>query len=216
MYVIKDKLYYYRLHEMQGSVYANYESWKYMLDYVKDYLLEYVKKGYVLEDKYNSYFKWVQNYCNRLCFSKKLDDKIIGLIGTDISETKTKCKDTYSLWKDKYKVPGYMSVKGCFLRVEYLVKMHKKEYLLWGTGSGSEHAKTIIDYLVPEMVCVGYIDSYKTGTKDGLNIYLASDYKFDNTKYIIVAATTAENDIDIFLQEKGLKQIEDYMPQFLI
>lgn len=216
MYIIKDKLYYYRIHEMQGSVYSNFEAWKYMLDYVEGYLWEYVKEGYVLEDNYNNYFKWVKNYCNRLYFSKKIDDKIIALIGNDISETERRCKDTYNLWKDKYRVPSYMSVKGCFLRVQYLIKMNKKEYLLWGTGSGSEHAKIIIDYLVPGMVCTGYIDSYKTGIKDGLNIYLASDYKFDTTKYIIVAATTAENDIDIFLQKKGLEQIEDYMPQFLI
>ena len=90
MYIIKDKLYNYRIHEMQGSVYANYESWKYILDYVKEYLLEYVKEGYVLEDNYNNYFKWVKNYCNRLCFSKKippvrLDFSIIKeILGTQI------------------------------------------------------------------------------------------------------------------------------------
>ena len=87
---------------------------------------------------------------------------------------------------------------------------------MWGTGSGSEHAKIIIDNLIPEMVCIGYIDSYKTGVKDGLNIYLASDYKFDSENYIIVAATTAEEEIDKFLKEKNLEQIKDYMPQFLI
>ena len=73
MYIIKDKLYNYRIHEMQGSVYANYESWKYMLDYVKEYLLEYVKGGYILEDNYNNYFKSAKNYCNRLYFLKEID-----------------------------------------------------------------------------------------------------------------------------------------------
>lgn len=217
MYVIKDKLYNYRIHEMQWSVCENFDCWKYMLNFIKGYLQEYVEKGYVLEEAYNKYFKNIKKRCDRLSFSEKIDNKIISYIGNDISEAKRRSKDTYSFWKDKYKVPGYTAIQGCFLRIEYLIKMQeRRNYLLWGTGSGSEHAKIIIDNLIPEMVCIGYIDSYKTGVKDGLNIYLASDYNFDSENYIIVAATTAEEEIDKFLKEKNLEQIKDYMPQFLI
>lgn len=217
MYIIKEKLYNYRIHEMQWSICENFDCWKYMLDFIKGYLQEYVDKGYVLEERYNTYFKNIKKRCDRLHFAEKIDNKIIKIIGNDISEAKKRSKDTYNFWKDKYNIPGYTAIQGCFLRVEYLIKMQEKSnYLLWGTGSGSEHAKIIIDNLLPGMVCAGYIDSYKTGIKDGLNIYLSSDYNFDSGNYIIVAATTAEEEIDKFLKEKGLEQIKDYMPQFLI
>ena len=42
---------------MQWSVCENFDCWKYMLNFIKGYLQEYVEKGYVLEEAYNKYFK---------------------------------------------------------------------------------------------------------------------------------------------------------------
>ncbi|MDD6070237.1 MAG: glycosyltransferase [Clostridiales bacterium] len=102
-----------------------------------------------------------------------------------------------------------------YYKLKYLQDQRFDKYVIWGTGNGGENVKRVMDAFLNKK-CVGYIDSFKSGEKDGLPVYKADEYDFESKEnYIIVAAANAEKIISDELNKKGLVELRDYMPQVL-
>lgn len=53
-------------------------------------------------------------------------------------------------------------------RWNYFCKTGIKNYYLYGSGSSADKDKLIIDKVLPNMKCIGYIDGLKSGFKEDL------------------------------------------------
>lgn len=206
--VLKNQLYKYRLHAAQDSK-KDLALDNYCLNEVYQYLCEIVPKE--LSDRY--YYR-VSNRCTRHQIAIELNKTLKNYQEIDgyINKQDEKIKQIS-------RIVGCQrdAIEGALKKLYYIKDiLGIKEYVLYGTGNGADIIKKIIDNVDDKLKCVGYIDSFKSGVhENGLPIFKADEYDYEKGTYIIVGATVAEGQIRSFLiNEKGLKELKDFLPQF--
>lgn len=214
MYITKEVLYEYRVHKMQETIRNKSNG----IDYVRNNVYKFLD---IMNAKSGGricgidlYKKRYDLFYERLCIANRIDGYIRKNVNEDkISFIKMRCENNKSKFINQIDSGMFSEI---YLRAGYLASRKDiKKYVIWGTGKGALHAKLVLDYILPELECVGYIDTYKDGYLNGLKIYKPEQYDFDSSYYIIIAATTAEAKISALLDSKGLIEMKDYLTQFL-
>lgn len=155
--------------------------------------------------------KIIYNWNNmHMCsaINETMNKAIIKKYGEDISEH-------FDLFINNYKREdiSIINIMNFMIKVHYLKNqfpIDKKQYLLWGTGSAASKTKYIIDCMLPNFVCIGYLDSFNNGVKDGLPIYKCDEYNFMQDSYIVIASSVAGHEIYKKLKAYGLTDLEDF------
>lgn len=206
MGILSKELYYYRMSGNQGSMdkLKFYESlYSYALPYIKKYadtIEEGTKAEKSLFDKLEASKKnkWILN-------------KMKSQYTLDITELE-------NLYKQQTK-PVQLEIdelnrllflhKIKYLREKYIDQ--KIKYVIYGAGTAGQKSKYMVDLLLPNFTCIGFLDTYKSGMVDGYSIYKYADFDFNLCDLVIIGTTVAANEISELLEKKELKPLENYI-----
>ncbi|WP_278321641.1 glycosyltransferase [Clostridium botulinum] len=100
------------------------------------------------------------------------------------------------------------------IRLDFIKdKLNKGEfkYLIWGASNGGVLCKNLIKKRFPQADLVAYVDTYKTGFLEDINIVspkIINKFKFD---YIFIATTPGKDAAFQYLNSLGLTCIKDYI-----
>lgn len=204
--LLKDKLYYIRVHpgrDSANALYVTKDLYKNVCKYMDSVLPNDKAEKYKNKIK----FRYISNLSDELdnYILDKLDLKsdIVSFINE--VESSGDLDDTYMV---RFK---RMAVQLLYMRKEFC-KYETKNYYLYGSGSSADKDKMIIDKVLQNMNCIGYIDNLSSGYKGGLPIIKSDEYDFiNNTAYIIISSSIAGYDIYEKLISIGKKELIDFI-----
>lgn len=202
--VLKDVLYSYRVHNTQESS-QKLEMTQYAYEVIAEFIKNYVElKDY---EKYKSKKENVYK-CSLIC--RKLNKKILHEIGKYDNDFINQNEQTMLI---KGQVDN-LHLRNMIPRIKYMKKIYENQeiqYMFWGSGSAADKTKAILDILMPNMHCVGYIDGLKSGKKNGLDIVKASSYDLAQSYFIIIASTIVGYEVYKLLTSNGKEPLVDFM-----
>ncbi len=204
--LLKDKLYFIRVHSGRASadaLYVTEDLYKNVCKYMDSVLPKDKAEKYKNKIK----FRYISN------ISDELDNYILEKLNlkSDIASFIKEAEACGNL-DDTYMVRfKRMSVQLLYMRKKFC-GYETKNYYLYGSGSSSDKDKMIIDKFLPNMKCIGYIDNLRSGYKEGLPIIKSDEYDFiNNATYIIISSSIAGYDIYKKLISIGKKELIDFI-----
>lgn len=210
IYIMKEKLYQYRMHKNQGSYKYLMDIYLYNRDVIGKVLIEMSKKNNMIPYPDN-FLKQMSEICEKLERRNSLEIILKEEVyEKDIEEIAQRC----ILFQKKWRKQGVNLRENLYIKIAYLKIKDIQEYYIWGTGSAADKTKMIIEDIIPEVKLIGYIDRKRTGEKNGIKIYSPEKIEYTNEKYIVVSATVIEKEVDRFLVAKGLRRGENFLPNF--
>jgi hypothetical protein len=68
-----------------------------------------------------------------------------------------------------------------------------------------------MEEIMPRFKLIGYIDKYKEGSVENINIYKPDDITRLEFDYIVLASTTGKDEVTGILHKQGLSVLVDYI-----
>jgi len=103
------------------------------------------------------------------------------------------------------------------IKLDYFVERFDEEKpncLIWGGGSGGERLLKALQQKFKAVSVIGYVDSFKSGTINGVPIYHPEQIKSVKFDFIFLATITGKTKSIEYLTQIGLKPIRDFVYVF--
>lgn len=100
------------------------------------------------------------------------------------------------------------------IKIDYLKKKfgsRKIKYLIWGASNSGNRTRKLIELMLPNFELVTYVDKFKRGTLDNVNVFdikCIGDFKVD---YIFICTTPGKKEATKKMDKLGYKIVKDYM-----
>lgn len=110
---------------------------------------------------------------------------------------------------------GFNMIRDIYLNKLNYVDLCKdtiiNKYIIWGASNGGKIAEEIIGEKFPSAKCVGYVDSFKEGDINSIQIFKPLDLTNLEYDYIFIATSNGRDVADEFLKRKlKLMPIKDF------
>lgn len=99
-------------------------------------------------------------------------------------------------------------------RLEYIkdkFSFEKFNYVIWGASNGGKMAAEKINKIFPNAQLNGYVDKFKKGKFDDINIYSPEDLKEIKIDYIFIATAPGREEAKKFLINNKLLPVKDFL-----
>jgi hypothetical protein len=84
-------------------------------------------------------------------------------------------------------------------------------YLIWGASNGGKISKEVIENIIPDSTCIGFIDKFKKGEFERIKIFnpdKLNSIKFD---YVFVATEPGKEEAINKLESMRLQNIKNFL-----
>ncbi|URZ06304.1 glycosyltransferase family 2 protein [Clostridium felsineum] len=88
------------------------------------------------------------------------------------------------------------------------------KYVIWGASNGGNIAKKIIDQALPKFNLIAFVDRYKEGKFEEVNIYKPNELDKLKVEYIFIATSPGRYEAEKFLSKVKINKEIDYMVLF--
>jgi hypothetical protein len=101
------------------------------------------------------------------------------------------------------------------MKVKYIInklsdEINNAKYLIWGADISGIEAQKIINEIIPEAECVGYIDPFKEGCVNSIPIIQPEVIQKQNFNYVFICTQAGAKPAREKLSELGYIEIEDF------
>lgn len=86
--------------------------------------------------------------------------------------------------------------------------------IIWGAGGGGIHVKNILEANSTNYKVKAFIDIYKSGKIEGIDVIKPTEINKYNPDYIFISTTPGKYYAEEFLKDLGLKKLEDFIILF--
>lgn len=92
-----------------------------------------------------------------------------------------------------------------------LEKCNTIKYIVWGTSNAATLTKNIVDELFVDSQLIAYVDSYKSGIFNNIDIIKPNEILNNHFDYIFIASTVAKDEIEEYLIDIGLEEGKQFL-----
>jgi glycosyltransferase involved in cell wall biosynthesis len=84
-------------------------------------------------------------------------------------------------------------------------------YLVWGASAGGEITKEVVTNQINNSKCIGFVDKFKSGKFNGIDIYNKSQISNLDFDYVFIATEPGKAEAMSYLDSIGLLNLKDYL-----
>lgn len=159
-----------------------------------------VLKGYKDDFKTaEDYDLWLRAIKNGLKIAK-LDDKLLRYRVHDTSKTS---KEESNFFMLEFVIKAKLNYLNSTLE-------NKRNYIIWGASNGGNKTYEIIKQKYSRSNLVAWVDKFKKGRFNNINIIKPEEVNSLNFDYIFIATTPGKTEAENYLENLGYKFKEDY------
>lgn len=190
----------------------NYSDY-YIEKFIEKYIDVYGKQNIFIP---NNFYELAEIISSLKKSKSNPNDKYIGIPFLEEAQWNTVCGYIFDTINRDLNSPEAQRLVGSIRTRLGIIKHNLKnyssiKYVIWGTGNAAVLTKNIVDTLFTDSELIAYVDSYKIGTCNNIEIIKPNEILKIDFDYIFIASTVAKNEIEDYLIDIGIEEGKKFL-----